>query len=437
MSSELNQRNECELDYLCGLLELLTDSPDRARNMTTLVHRDAFSSPQCAGAFDVICEALSEVDKPTMSDLMASRHYAVSRDAIVDLIVRSHSCSFGYSLGIDRYAWHIRAAWKRRLVNLAADDLNAVLRDGSASTADIMAATAAVQDAAGNVENADRMDTLMDAVDEWLRLDATPVVPTGFQPVDTLCGGGLPIGGLFVVAAPPSVGKSALALQLVLGALEFDRDLNAVWCMGEMRKDALARRAVCHWSTRGAMHPVSMTAADQRTDLARGAAANMAAAIGDRLSLVKSPLTIQKIEQAVIEKKAKLLVIDYVQLVELDGAQDRRAEIDGIVKRVRRLSLEHGVATVCVSNIAKMVSGETRIGAIGKESSELDFAADILLLGIQDQDENQHGHRTVRWACKKNRHGPCDDIEAVFDGRLQTFTSSQASPDAAFEDWGV
>ena len=163
----------------------------------------------------------------------------------------------------------------------------------------------------------------------------------------------------------------------------------------------------------------------------------MAATVGERLSLVNPPLTIQKIEQAVIEKKATLVVIDYVQLVELDGASDRRAEIDGIVKRIRRLSLEHGVAVVCVSNIAKMVSGDTRIGAIGKESSELDFAADILLLGVPEQDEDQHGARTVRWACKKNRHGPCEDIVSTFDGRLQTFTDAHADRVAAFDDWGA
>jgi replicative DNA helicase len=433
----MNTEDIAELDYLAGLLELTTDDPDRARKAATLVPREAILSPVCVSVLDLVRETLDEVENPTMSDLVGNKHYYACRELFVDLIMKSRGCRFGYSLGVDRYAWHIRADWKRRLVALAAEDLQSALRDGASSAADIMAATRAVEEAASNVENADRMDTLLDAIDEWLRLDATPVVPTGFAPIDTLCGGGLPIGGLFVIAAPPSVGKSALALQIVLGALEHDRGLNAVWCMGEMRKDALARRAICHWSTRGTMHPVSMSAADQRTDLARGAAANMAAAIGDRLTLVKPPLTIQKIEQAVIEKKAKIVVIDYVQLVEFDGAQDRRAEIDGIVKRVRRLSLEHGVATVCVSNIAKVVSGETRIGAIGKESSELDFAADILLLGVADETENEHGHRGVRWACKKNRHGPCEDVEAIFDGRLQTFTAAQASRDAAFDGWGA
>jgi replicative DNA helicase len=426
----------CELDYLAGLLELMSDDADRARTAALLVPSESLRSDGALDVYETICGALRDEQRPTMADLVRQPSYGSAKNRIADLFSRSISCRFGYSLGVDRYAWQIRSAWKRRLVSEAAEDLRTAVFDPSASTAEILAATKAIADAAAGVEDSGRLDTLTDAIHEWAKMDATPVVPTGFQPVDVLCGGGLPVGGLFVVAAPPSVGKSALALQLVLGALLHDSTMNAVWCMGEMTKEALARRAICHWSTKGTLHPVTMSAADQRTELARGAAINMAMSISDRLSIVSSPLTIQKIEQAVIEKRATLVVIDYVQLVELEGAQDRRAEIDGIVKRVRRLSIEHGVATVCVSNISKMVSGETRIGAIGKESSELDFAADILLLGVPDESEDQNGLRMVRWACKKNRHGPCEDIIAIFDGRLQTFTMPLASRETAFDDWG-
>jgi replicative DNA helicase len=414
-----------EHDYLCGLLELCTDDAARAREALRLVRREAFSGNGTADVYDLVCEVLSRCETPSPSDLAYSPHYEGCRELLLDLIARSIKYRAAYSLGVERFAWYIRADWRRRLCAEAAGDLAAAVKDPSASSADILAATRAVQEAAESVENADRTETLTDAVNDWLIMEDPEVVATGFAPVDSLCGGGIPIGGLFVLAAPPSVGKSALALQLTIGALDTDEGLTAVWCMGEMRKEALARRAACHWSTRREMHKVSMSSADQRTDLARGAGVNMANAIGDRLAFVKPPLTIQKIEQTVIEKRAKLVVIDYVQLVELEGASDRRAEIDGIVKRVRRLSLEHGVAVVCVSNIAKLVSAETRIGAIGKESSELDFAADILLLGVTEAQEDGNGVRGVRWACKKNRHGACEDIDTMFDGRMQTFTAPQ------------
>jgi hypothetical protein len=81
------------------------------------------------------------------------------------------------------------------------------------------------------------------------------------------------------------------------------------------------------------------------------------------------------------------------------------------------------------------VSAETRIGAIGKESSELDFAADLLLLGVAEDREDQDGLRSVKWACKKNRHGQCLDADTMFDGRLQTFTDAAAGREKAFDNW--
>jgi replicative DNA helicase len=431
-------RSESEFAYLTGLLELFVDDTDRARKAIGLVPAAAFGDPIASGIFGMFSEALAAHDRPTLEDITSHEQYDACRQKVIDLLMKAKAQRCAYSLGVERRARDVRAEWKRRLLADLAGDLSVVVDDRSASPAEILAATKAINDAAENIENGERLETLTDAIDEWSRMDATPVIPTGFRPVDALCGGGLPIGGMFVVAAQPSVGKSALALQLVLGALANDPGLNAVWCMGEMTKEAFARRAICHWSTRGGMHLVSMSSAEHRSDLAKGAALNMVgvAEVAGRLMLVKPPLTIQKIEQAVIEKKARLVVVDYVQLVELDGAQDRRSEIDGIVKRLRRLSLEHGAATVCVSNIAKAVAADTRIGAIGKESSELDFAADVLLLGVADAAEDRQALRQVRWACKKNRHGPCEDLVTTFDGSLQTFTDSMASRETAFDDWG-
>ena len=90
---------------------------------------------------------------------------------------------------------------------------------------------------------------------------------------------------------------------------------------------------------------------------------------------------------------------------------------------------------IAISNIAKGVDRDTRIGAIGKESSEVDFAADLLLLGVPDDDRDQDGGRFVRWACKKNRHGPCEDILTKFDGQLQAFYDAQVSPVDDFSTW--
>lgn len=424
-----------ERDLLTGVYELTLHSPSRALSVCRRVRKEMFAVPEHGDAYQLVVEVLSRQQAPAYADLTSHRLWPACRDVVVDLLADAQAQLCAYSLGAERFAQQVRAEYGRRAALAAADDLAHAVRSG-ASPAEVAAAAKAVEQASAAMETDARPVTLQDALDEYLRMEAVPTIPTQFEPIDRLAGG-LPVGGLTVVAAPPSVGKSALAMQLLLGALEHDRELAAVWCLGEMTLESFARRAICHWSTRGTQSPVTMLGAERRTDLARGTVGNLALNIGDRLRIVKPPLSIDRIEAEVIQARAHVVVIDYVQLVEMGEANDRRAEIDGVVRRLRRLSLEHNTAVLAVSNIAKMVSAETRIGAIGKESSELDFAADLLLLGVADQAEDDNGLRPVKWACKKNRHGPCLDAETMFDGRLQTFTDAMAGRDPALDSWGA
>lgn len=275
--------------------------------------------------------------------------------------------------------------------------------------------------------------TLADAIAAWRNTDATPVVETGFGPLDALGGGGLALGSVTVIAAPPSVGKSAFALQAALGAVSLDATLHVAWAAGEMSMEKIAQRSICRWSAD--KRPVSMSGAAQRTPGSQQVADDLLASVASRIHIVQPPLTADGLEAAIAATGARLVVIDYIQLMGLAGATDRRAEIDGLVKRVRAFTLEKNTATIVVSNVAKNVSGETRIGGIGKESSELDFMADLFLLGIADELEDERGLRAVRWKVAKNRHGPCHDLETVFAGRLQTFTPVEAQPLEEFADF--
>ncbi len=279
----------------------------------------------------------------------------------------------------------------------------------------------------------ERIATLRDAIQEWLSTDTTPVVETGFGLLDALTGGGLALGSVNVIAAPPSVGKSAFGLQLALGALSLNPELRVLWAAGEMSMEAIARRAICRWSADG--DPVSMARATQRTRSARAVAEQLLASVADRFHILQPPLTADRVEASIETTKAAIVVIDYLQLVTLGGAADRRAEVDGLVRRVRAFTLEQKTATIVVSNVAKGVTGETRIGAIGKESSEIDFAADLLLLGIADEHEDDDAPWPVRWKVAKNRHGPRRDLETMFDGRLQTFTPAGTQPLDDFADF--
>lgn len=273
--------------------------------------------------------------------------------------------------------------------------------------------------------------TLSTAFDEWEQTETVPTIATAFAPLDSLAAGelpgGLPLGTISVLLGPPAAGKSALALQACVGALLADPELRANWALGEMSKQALAARTVSVGSVLlGDGEPVNTRQAKRRRPQAKAVAAELRKRIGDRLTIVPPVLTPDRIEQAVVASGSKLVVIDYLQLVRLDGAADARTEVDGVMARLRAMSLEHAVAVLLISNIGKAIDGNSRIGSLGKHSSQVDFDADLVLLGQPDVGPDAAGLLPVRWLCKKNRHGQSRDLNTLFDGDLQTFTDADA-----------
>jgi replicative DNA helicase len=273
--------------------------------------------------------------------------------------------------------------------------------------------------------------TLATAFDEWEQTETVPCIQTGFQPLDSLAAGelpgGLPLGTISVLLGPPAAGKSALALQACVGALLAAPDLRAAWALGEMSKQALAARAVSVGSVLlGDGEPVNTRSAKRRRPQAKAVAAELRKRIGDRLTIIPPVLTPDRIEQAVVASGSRLAVIDYLQLCRLPDAADARTEVDGVMARLRAMSLEHAVAILLISNIGKAIDGNSRIGSLGKHSSQVDFDADLVLLGQPEAGPDAAGLLPVRWLCKKNRHGQSRDLNTLFDGDLQTFTDADA-----------
>ena len=91
----MNTEDLAEIDYLAGLLELMTDDPDRARSALLMVSREAIRSTHAQDAYDCISQTLADVVNPTISDIMRSRNYEAAKGLIVDLMMRSRGCRFG------------------------------------------------------------------------------------------------------------------------------------------------------------------------------------------------------------------------------------------------------------------------------------------------------------------------------------------------------
>lgn len=260
-------------------------------------------------------------------------------------------------------------------------------------------------------------DTLAGCIHEWLHSKELPTIETNTWLDIAL--GGLKRGQLVCFTGAPGVGKSALALQIVLDATLANPDLVSAWCLGEMTKTAIAARAIANWDTKAT---VTLDQAIQKTEAAQEVAANLHA-YADRIKIIMPPLNFANMAQVVERAGASILVIDYLQLVNgIDPRADRRTEIDSVIRGVRALAISSNLAVILISNMAKQ-NGEYRIGNIGKESSEIDYQVDSLFVGEIALDESllENGKKRITWRCMKNRHGEQKDFTTAFSGAHQQF----------------
>lgn len=261
-------------------------------------------------------------------------------------------------------------------------------------------------------------DTLAGCIHEWLHSKELPTIETNTW-LDVALGG-LKRGQLLCITGAPGVGKSALALQIVLDATHHNSDLVSAWCLGEMTKTAIAARAIANWGT--GTNSVTLDQAIEKTDAAQAVAENLHA-YADRIKIIMPPLNFANMAKVVERTGASILVIDYLQLVNgIDPRADRRNEIDSVIRGVRALAISSNLAVILISNMAKQ-NGEYRIGNIGKESSEIDYQVDSLFVGESALDESllENGKKRITWRCMKNRHGEQRDFTTAFSGAHQQF----------------
>lgn len=271
--------------------------------------------------------------------------------------------------------------------------------------------------AAGDAAAGHRPLTLIDAVDAWAKHEHTPVVSTGLGWFDGPTEGGLPVGGITALVACPNAGKTAFALHITLAALVRNPDLRGVWGLGEDTPQSLARRAACVASTMlDGCQPVTMTAAGNRTPAARAANVALCKVVGDRLAIVPAPLTVDRIEARVVSTGARLVVIDYLQLIHGTDATDRVQELEQIIGRIRDLAITRECAVVCISSMARSAGTASRIGQLAKGATEIDYAVELLYLGEADE-HSPH----VTWHCKKARNLERRDLLLEFDTQTQTY----------------
>lgn len=296
----------------------------------------------------------------------------------------------------------------------------------SAALADLREAITA-RDQADSKVTQDLTTDLFGELDAWSRDECDPVIRTGFAPLDSRIDGGLP-PGLIGIAGQPGSGKSAMAAQLMLGALLEDRSLTALWCRGEMAAKRLSGRLITAWaSIRGdAVPAITLRDARRRSKASRAVAKDKLGIIGhDRLRFLPGPLTVARITETIAMHRPKIVVVDHLGRMYGDGKHDRRAELESIVGQLDEIATSNGITMIVTTPVAKNATVDSAIGTITRDSNRLDFDAECYVSLWVNPSERDKDPREVSMVLNKTRSGHEDRVSLQFTGSGQFFYSTE------------
>jgi replicative DNA helicase len=252
-------------------------------------------------------------------------------------------------------------------------------------------------------------------------------VPTGFNQLDNLTSG-LQNSDLIIIAARPSMGKTALALNIARNAA-VDANIPVAVFSLEMSKEQLSLRMLCSEARidssrlRGGFF--SMEDWHRLTDAA-GILSEAPIYIDDSPSL--SAMEIRaKARRLKMDKNIGLIIIDYLQLMQGRSSAERRdLEISEISRGLKALAKELELPVMALSQLNRMLEQRTdkrpRLSDL-RESGALEQDADVVAFIYRDEVYNKEEDNPNRGAAEiilsKQRNGPTGDVFLSF---LKSYT---------------
>lgn len=260
--------------------------------------------------------------------------------------------------------------------------------------------------------------------------DSTRGIQTGFKALDNLLSGLHP-SDLIVLAARPSMGKTAFALSIALNVALKHKKTIAIFSL-EMSKEQLvdrmfaSRLKVDSWKLqKGKLDDSDF----QRMGAVMDELGKAPIFIDDTVDSSMSELR-AKVRRLQMEHGLDLIVLDYLQLMTSGNAAlagNRVQEISEISRNLKALAREIHVPIIALSQLSRAVelrNPKTPQLADLRESGAIEQDADVVLMMYREdyyeEDSDREGITDI--FIRKHRNGPIGHIELMFDkGQMRFF----------------
>lgn len=262
--------------------------------------------------------------------------------------------------------------------------------------------------------------------------DGITGTPTGFEEFDAMTSG-LQAGDLVLIAARPSMGKTALLISLLLNSLQKKVGSKGQLYSMEQPTDQILMRMLASLGSVDLTHLKSGLMDDEDWARTSNAAAllmgdlNDSLIIDDTSYLTPSLLRIRARRNARRYGHPSIIGLDYLQLMRCPDQENRTQEIAEISRSLKALAKEMGCPVVALSQLNRQLESRAdkrpNNGDL-RDSGSLEQDADVIVFIYRDEvyHENTEDKGVAEIIISKQRQGPTGTIRLRYEGRHTRFS---------------
>jgi replicative DNA helicase len=405
-----------------------------------VINSDDFYEQQYGILFDTMLELFNE-GKPV--DLVTLQNRLKEKDVPAQIssleFIRDLVSSVPTSANVKYYAQIVRdKAVLRRLIKVAESTANDCYLDKE-KLDDILEKTEKevfnISQNRGTKDFADIKDIVLRSIDSIEAASknkgSVTGVATGFYDLDYKTAGLQP-SDLILIAARPSMGKTALALNIAEYVALRSNITTAVFSL-EMSQDQLAKRLLAMNSRVDSQNiRTGNLSSDEWANLMESARiiGNSTLVIDDTSSISISELR-SKCRKLKLERNLGLVIIDYLQL--MSGGkrvESRQQEISEISRSLKALAREVNVPVIALSQLSRAVEqrpDKRPMLSDLRESGAIEQDADVVMFIYRDDYYNHDSEEpgVTEIIIGKQRNGPTGTVKLAWQAEYTKFVNRE------------
>lgn len=264
-------------------------------------------------------------------------------------------------------------------------------------------------------------------------------IPSGYLDLDEKIVG-FQQNELIIIAARPSVGKTAFALNL-LRNIVVDQGISAFFVSLEQSRTEIAERLICcqarinsHRLRKGELGTQEMIDLNESAEELSDCQLFIDDAPGQ--SMLRIAANARRLKR---QHNIKIIVIDYLQLIDPENKRESRQEqVAGISRRLKFLARELHIPVVALAQVNRGTEDRQdhrpRLSDL-RESGSIEQDADtVMLLHRPDYYEPGQQEGVIEVIIGKQRNGPTGEITLTFLKQFMRFENFAVEPPFGFDN---